>query len=70
MSPELGINPKTVAKRRKRVTVLDLKTEPKGPQFPILFEDNETMVVGLRRDTLPPLDDGVCALQSSISPQR
>jgi transposase-like protein len=31
LSRELGINPKTVAKWRKRVTVEDLKTGPKAP---------------------------------------
>ena len=30
LSKELGINPKTVAKWRKRATVEDLKTGPKG----------------------------------------
>ena len=30
LSRELGINPKTVAKWRKRATVEDLKTGPKG----------------------------------------
>ena len=31
LSQELGINPKTVAKWRKRATVEDLKTGPKAP---------------------------------------
>ena len=31
LSRELGINPKTVAKWRKRATVEDLKTGPKAP---------------------------------------
>jgi len=33
LSRELGINPKTVAKWRKRATVEDLKTGPKAPHF-------------------------------------
>ena len=32
LSGELGINPKTVAKWRKRATVEDLKTGPKEPR--------------------------------------
>ena len=32
LSRELGINPKTVAKWRKRVTVEDLETGPKEPR--------------------------------------
>jgi transposase-like protein len=34
LSRELGINPKTVAKWRKRKTVEDLKTGPKAPHQP------------------------------------
>jgi transposase-like protein len=33
LSRELGINPKTVAKWRKRATIEDLKTGPKAPHF-------------------------------------
>ncbi|KQO07851.1 transposase [Sphingomonas sp. Leaf242] len=36
LSRELGINPKTVAKWRKRATVEDLKTGPKAPHLTTL----------------------------------
>jgi transposase-like protein len=36
LSRELGINPKTVAKWRKRATVEDLKTGPKEPRSTVL----------------------------------
>ena len=36
LSRELGINPKTVAKWRKRATVEDLKTGPKEPRSKVL----------------------------------
>ena len=36
LSRELGINPKTVSKWRKRKTVEDLKTGPREPRSPIL----------------------------------
>jgi transposase-like protein len=38
LSRELGINPKTVAKWRKRQTVEDLKTGPKEPRSTVLTE--------------------------------
>ncbi len=58
LSRELGINPKTVAKWRKRATVEDLKTGPKAPHSTTLSEAEEAMVVAFRRHTLLPLDDG------------
>ena len=57
LSRELGINPKTVAKWRKRATVEDLKTGPKAPHSTTLSEAEEAMVVAFRRHTLLPLDD-------------
>jgi hypothetical protein len=66
LSRELGINPKTVAKWRKRATVEDLKTGPKAPRSTTLTEAEEAMVVAFRRHTLLPLDDCLYALQPSI----
>ena len=66
LSRELGINPKTVAKWRKRTTVEDLKTGPKAPHPTILTEAEEAMVVAFRRHTLLPLDDCLHTLQPSI----
>ena len=66
LSRELGINPKTVAKWRKRVTVEDLKTGPKAPHSTTMTEAEEAMVVAFRRHTLLPLDDCLYALQPSI----
>ena len=66
LSRELGINPKTVAKWRKRQAVEDQKTGPKDPRSTILSEDEEAMVVAFRRHTLLPLDDCLYALQPSI----
>jgi hypothetical protein len=66
LSRELGINPKTVAKWRKRTTVEDLKTGPTEPRSTVLTEAEEAMVVAFRRHTLLPLDDCLYALQSSI----
>jgi len=66
LSRELGINPKTVAKWRKRATVEDLKTGPKEPRSTVLTEAEEVAVVAFRRHTLLPLDDCLYALQPSI----
>jgi transposase-like protein len=66
LSRELGINPKTVAKWRKRATVEDLKTGPKAPHSTTLTKAEEAIVVAFRRHTLPPLDDCLYALQPSI----
>ncbi|SNR43992.1 hypothetical protein SAMN06265370_10579 [Puniceibacterium sediminis] len=65
LSKELGINPKTVAKWRKRATVEGLKTGPKEPRSTVLTEAEEAMIVAFRRHTLLPLDDCLYALQPS-----
>ena len=66
LSRELGINPKTVAKWRKRQTSEDMKTGPKEPRSTVLTEAEEAMVVAFRRHTLLPLDDCLYALQPTI----
>ena len=66
LSRELGINPKTVAKWRKRQSVEDQKTGPREPRSTVLSQDEEAMVVAFRRHTLLPLDDCLYALQPSI----
>lgn len=66
MSRELGINPKTVAKWRKCVSVEDLKTGPKELRSTVLTEEEEAAVVAFRRHTLLPLNDCLYALQPSI----
>lgn len=64
--PGIGINPKTVAKWRKRATVENLKTGPKEPRSAVLIEAEEAMVIAFRRHTLLPLDDCLYALQPLI----
>src|SRR5690606_13198810 len=63
---ELGINPKTVAKWRKRATAEDMKTGPAELRSTALSEAGEAMTVAFRRHTLLPLDDCLYALQPSI----
>ena len=66
LSREFGINPKTVAKWRKRAAVEDLKTGPKSPHSTVMTEAEEAVIVAFRRHTLLPLDDCLYALQPSI----
>ena len=66
LSRELGINPKTVAKWRKRQTVEDRKTGPREPRSTVLSAEDEAVIVAFRRHTLLPLDDCLYALQPTI----
>src|SRR5918998_996266 len=61
-----GINPKTVAKWRRRTSVQDERTGPKQPRSTVLTIDEEAVVVAFRRHTLLPLDDCLYALQATI----
>src|SRR5436309_13682477 len=61
-----GINPKTVAKWRKRSFVAVLPTGPKQPSSTVLSIEEEAIVVAFRRHTLLPLDDCLYALQATI----
>ena len=61
-----GINPKTVAKWKKRTSVLDQRTGPKDPRSTALTLEQEAIVVAFRRHTLLPLDDCLDALQPTI----
>ena len=61
-----GINPKTVAKWKKRTAVADLPTGPKAPKSTVLTVEEEAIIVAFRRHTLLPLDDCLYALQATI----
>jgi transposase InsO family protein len=61
-----GINPKTVAKWKRRSSVIDLPTGPKHPKSTVLTTEEEAMVIAFRRHTLLPLDDCLYALQPTI----
>ena len=66
LAKRLGINPKTVAKWRKRASASDLPTGPKEPRSTVLSVEEEAVVVAFRRHTLLPLDDCLYALQPTI----
>jgi transposase InsO family protein len=62
----MGIDPKTVAKWKKRGFVTDLPTGPKAAKSTVLSVEDEAIVVAFRRHTLLPLDDCLYALQATI----
>jgi transposase-like protein len=49
-----GINPKTVAKWRRRCSVADLPTGPRTPRSTVLTLEEEAVVVAFRKHTLLP----------------
>ena len=61
-----GINPKTVAKWKKRKSVQDRPTGPKAPHSTVLSREEEAVIVAFRRHTLLALDDCLYALQPTI----
>src|ERR1700687_187297 len=61
-----GINPKTVAKWKRRNSVADLPTGPKEPTSTVLSIEEEAIIVAFRRHTLLPLDDCLYTLQATI----
>lgn len=66
LSKRYGINPKTVAKWRKRSSVADIRPGPKDPKSTVLSVEEEAVIVAFRRYTLLPLDDCLYALQPTI----
>src|SRR5258705_1822574 len=66
LSRRHGINPKTVAKWKKRVSVADLPTGPKEPKSTSLALEDEAIIVAFRKYTLLSLDDCLYALQANI----
>ncbi len=66
LSGRYGINPKTVAKWRKRTSLEDRPMGPRAPHSTVLSADEETLIVAFRRHTLLPLDDCLYALQATV----
>jgi len=66
LAKRFGINPKTVAKWKKRDSVKDLPMGPKKPRSTVLTEREEAFIVAFRSKTLLPLDDCLYALQETI----
>jgi transposase-like protein len=66
LSKRYSINPKTVAKWKRRTSVSDLPTGPKVAKSTTLSIEEEAIIVAFRRHTLLPLDDCLYALQATI----
>ena len=66
LAAHYGLNPKTVAKWKKRDFVHDAAMGPKDPRSSVLTAEEEAVAVAFRRYTLLPLDDCLYALQATI----
>lgn len=66
LAKRYGINPKTVAKRKKRATVQDEPMDPKQRLSTGLSAEDEMLIVAFRKPTLLSLDDCLYALQRTI----
>lgn len=66
LSERFDLNPKTVAKWKKRKHVQDAPMGPKQPRSTVLTPEEEATAVAFRKHTLLPLDDCLYALQASI----
>ena len=66
LSERYGVNPKTVAKWRKRDFLHDTPMGPKQARSTVLSKQQEALIVAFRRHTLLPLDDCLYALQATI----
>jgi len=66
LAARYGINPKTVAKWKKRETVSDAPMGPKEAVSTVLTREQEALIVAFRKHTLLPLDDCLYALEDSI----
>ena len=66
LAARYGINPKTVAKWKQRISVEDAPMGPKQRRSTVLSPEEEAGCVAFRKHTLLPLDDCLYTLQSSI----
>jgi transposase InsO family protein len=66
LATRYALNPKTVAKWRKRAQVHDAPMGPKQPRSTVLTLEEEALIVAFRKHTLLPLDDCLYALQATL----
>src|SRR5688572_5396256 len=66
LAARYGLNPKTVAKWRRRTTTVDQRMGPARPRSTVPTEAEEAIVVEFRRRTLLPLDDVLGCLREAI----
>jgi transposase-like protein len=66
LAQQYHLNPKTVAKWKKRQTVHDAAMGPKQKCSSVLSQAEESLIVSFRKLSLLPLDDCFYALQATI----
>lgn len=66
LAKRFDLNPKTVAKWKKRGFVEDAPMGPTTPRSTVLTPEEEAVAVAFRKHTLLPLDDCLYALQATI----
>jgi transposase InsO family protein len=66
LAARYGLNPKTVAKWRRRSGTADAPMGPRRPRSSVLTEAEEAVVIEFRRRTLLPLDDVLGCLREAI----
>jgi transposase InsO family protein len=66
LAARYDLNPKTIAKWKKRAYAHDAPMGPKQPHSTVLTREEEALIVTFRRHTLLPLDDCLYALQATI----
>ena len=66
LAEHYALNPKTVAKWKKRTFVHDAPMGPESPRSTVLSIEEEAIAVAFRKHTLLPLDDCLYALQATI----
>jgi transposase InsO family protein len=66
LAKRYDLNPKTVAKWKKRSHVTDAPMGPKPPRSTVLSTEEEALIVAFRKHTLLPLDDCLYALQATL----
>lgn len=66
LAARYGLNPKTVAKWRKRTTTADAPMGPRFSKSTVLTPAEEAIVVAFRQKTLLPLDDVLGCLRDTI----
>jgi hypothetical protein len=66
LATRYGLNPKTVAKWRRRTFTADAPMGPSQPRSSVRTEAEEAIVVAFRQRTLLPLDDVLGCLREAI----
>jgi transposase-like protein len=66
LAERYDLNPKTVAKWKKRTQVHDAPMGPKQPRSTVLTVEEEARITAFRKHTLLPLDDCLYALPATL----